>query len=143
MGKWTFSLSVGGFIGLGGGYSFYVGISRDSEGMIALQYTYSVPNDEKTRNTVIGATASVGLSLQFTNLDSVSELEGASKSTGVNVGMVSFDAILSAPENEFMGISIGAGPGFSADFHVNEVYTTTIGSAFPSLFKILKDWLRL
>jgi RHS repeat-associated protein len=139
-GKWTFSMSFGFFIGLGGGYSFNIGISVDSEKMIALQYTYSVPNDENTRNTVVGAVASVGVSMQYTNLESVLDLEGAAKSVGVNTPVGSYDVITNSRTNEPFGWDFGIGPGFGGDFHVNETYTSTIGRPVPSMSRLLNDW---
>ena len=68
IGKWTFSISFGGYIGKGGGYSFSIGLAVDSNGDAALQLTYSTPKDEKTENTVIGASAEVGVTMQFTDL---------------------------------------------------------------------------
>ena len=140
-GQWTFSLNLGFFIGIGGGYSFNVGISVDDEGMIAFQYTYSAPNDEKTRNTVIGATASAGVSIQYTNLNGVSDLNGPFKSAGVNTSIAGYDVIKHKYTNETLGGQINVGPSIGGDFHVNETYTFTIGDPFRSPIKILKDWL--
>ena len=53
----TTSTSVGfsfSFGGLGGGYSFAIFLSTDSNDMCAFQYSYSVPNNDETRNTEFG-----------------------------------------------------------------------------------------
>ena len=69
----TFSISIGYFLGIfGGGYSGSFGISVDSEGMVAFQYTYSIPKDKYTRNTMFGATAGISANMQWTKLKRVS-----------------------------------------------------------------------
>ena len=136
-GTWTFSINLGFFIGLGGGYSFSIGLSVDSEEMAAFTASYSVPNDEKTRNTVIGGTAGGSVSMQITDFDSVEELSGASKSGGINTPIGSFDVVYDKANN-CHGYAIGIGPGVGGDYHVNETQTFIIGSAFQSLFAFLK-----
>ena len=108
-GKWTFSFNLGFFIGIGGGYSFNIGFSVDSNEMVAIQYSYSVPKNDETRNTVIDATAGLGVGMQYTNCSSVEKLNVQSKLKGVNVHVGSFDVVKSRwKENTF---AIGAGYG--------------------------------
>ena len=140
-GEWTFSLNLGGFIGFAGGYSFNIGISVDSKEMVAFQFSYSVPNNEETRNTVLGATAGTSVSFQYTNLDGVEKLEGKSKLAGVNTAIGGFDAVKEKRTNKTVGWSVGLGPSVGSDIHVNETKTFTIGKPFRSLFKVVKDWL--
>ena len=130
-GQWTFSLNLVFFVGLGGGYSFNIGISVDSNSMVAFQYSYSVPKNDKTENTVIGATAGVGVGVQFTNLDSVSDLEGPSKSIGVNTPIFGADIIQNKYSGETIGAGVTVGPSAGGDFHVN----------FKSLVKKFLNWL--
>ena len=140
-GEWTFTINFGFFVGFGGGYSLNLGLSFDSEEMIALQLTYSVPNNGDTRNTVIGLTAGASLGMQYTNYDSVSKLEDKGKAIGVNTPLGSFDAIQDYTTDDITGFAIGVGPSVGGDFHVNQTQTITIGDKFRSLFKIIKDWL--
>ena len=141
-GEWTFSLNLGLFIGLGGGYSFNIGFSVDSEDMVAFQVTYSVPNDGETRNTVIGGTVGLSIGMQYTEYNSVTELEGLSKSAGINTPFGGFDVIKNR-YNKDVGWGIGVGPGIGMDLHVNETKTKTIGWPFPSLIRIIKEWVGL
>lgn len=135
----TFSIGFGFFIGIIGGYSGSILLSSDSEGMLALQWTYSVPNNEKTRNTVFGASAGVGVIMQVTNLESVDELNGSSTSTGVNA-LVGVDAV-SNDKDELVGAAVSVSLGCGADFHINETQTGTIGRSFKSFVKWLGDLL--
>ena len=141
-GEWTFSFNLGFFIGLGGGYSFNIGFSVDSEDMLAFQFTYSVPNDGETRNTVIGGTVGFSVSMQYTEYNSVAELNSRSKSAGVNTPIGSFD-IIKDRYNKDVGWAISVGPSVGMDFHVNETKTYTIGGPLPSLVRKIKEWMCL
>ena len=140
-GEWTFSFSTGLFVGVLGGYSINIGIAIDSDSMIAFQWSYSVPNNETTRNTVIGATLGVGANFQYTSLDSVTKLEKQSKNAGVNTSIGTYEAVLRKYGNEPVGFNVGVGPSIGGDFHVNETYTNTIGEPFKGLFDTIKEWL--
>ena len=140
-GEWTYNFNISLFIGLAAGYSFNIGVSVDSESMIAFQTSYSVPNNEETRNTVIGATIGISFGMQYTDLDSVLDLEGPSKSVGMNTPIGGYDVIKEKYTNEDIGWSIGLGPSIGGDFHVNETQTYTIGEAFRSPMRVIKDWL--
>ena len=140
-GHQTFSLNLSAFLGMlfVDGYSFSIGLSSDSDDMLAFQASYSMPNDQETKNKVYGATASVGVTMQFTTLDSVSDLEGEFTYYGIN-GPISFDVIYDS-SNEFAGIAIGVGVGLSLDYHENKTQTFTLGSEFPAFIKMIKDWM--
>ena len=134
----TFSIGIGFFTGIfGGGYSGSLLLSSDSEGMVAFQWTYSVPNNEDTRNTVFGATIGVALIIQTTQLESVDDLNGPSTSTGVN-SIIGYDAILNT-ENEYIGSAFSVGPALGGDYHINETQTGTIGKKFRSFSRWIKD----
>ncbi|MBR7167822.1 MAG: RHS repeat-associated core domain-containing protein [Bacteroidales bacterium] len=139
-GCWTFSINLGIFAGIfGGGYSGTLSFVCDSDEMLGLQLTYSVPNNETTRNTVFGATIGAGVSFQYTNLSKLEELEEKGKTAGINTPAASVDAVMTN-NNELVGISAGVGPTMGGDVHINETHTTTLVK-FPSLIKVVKKWL--
>ena len=130
-----FSFSFGGF---GGGYTGAISLVTDDTGLFAFQWTYSVPNSENTRNTEIGINVGVGLSIQTTNLETVTDLEGKAKSVGVAAGPISVDKITDQHNNDIgYQASIGAGISYSA--HVNETNTITIGKTFRGFIRWLED----
>ncbi len=131
-----FSFSFGG---LGGGYSFAIFLSMDSNDMCAFQYSYSVPNNDETRNTEFGVNVGAGFFIQQTNQDSVEALERESKSIGIAGGPLGADVITNK-SNEVIGNQASIGVGVSTTAHVNETYTRTIGSPFAALIKIVKGW---
>ena len=141
LGKWTFSLNFGFFIGFGGGYSSVFSISIDSDEMVAFQHTKSVPIGDENTNTVWGATAGLSVGVQYTKLDSVEQLEGPAKSIGANIPIGGYDVIVNKDTNEFVGFAAGVGPSAGLDFHIIQTHTATLGNPFPSLFKLLKGWL--
>ena len=133
-GKWTFTISFALSLVLpGAGYSFNIGFSVDSEDMCAIQYSYSVPNDENTRYTAIGVGIGAGVSFQYTNFDSVNDLNGPAK----YVGSSAVNAVLSE-DNKLQGIKSSVGTSIGGDVHVNESYTGTVDK-FKSLIKFFKD----
>ena len=139
-GFWTFSLNMTVFVGIfGGGYSASVALSVDSQGYCAFQWTYSVPNNDETRNTVFGVSAVAGIGMQVTNLDTVDELNGISKNVGFNTSIAGIDAVMTK-QNETIGAAIGIGRSIGGDVHINEVQTVPLGSKFKSLIEIFKGW---
>ena len=141
-GEWTFSLNLNVFIGAGEGYAFSLGLSFDSEEMIAFQWTYSIPDDysENTEGIVYGASASIGAAVQITGLDSVSDLQGNFTNYGINTPEASADALTDS-FGKFVGVSIGLGASVGGDVHIIKTQTSTIGSEFKSFIKWLKDKL--
>lgn len=126
------SLSFGFF---GSGYSFSLFFSFDDDDTIALQWAYSVPNDEETRNIEIGVNIGASVFIQETELDNVSNLEGGSKSVGAATGPSGYDAIYT-DKNENVGNQFSIGVGISESVHVNETKTDTIFS-----FKSIMSWI--
>ncbi len=131
-----FSFSLAG---LGAGYSFSIFLSFDSDDMCALQYSYSVPNNEKTRNTELGVNIGASFFVQHNDEETVSDLEGKSKAVGGAVGIIGAD-IIKNKNNDNIGNQASIGIGLSASAHVNETYTGTIGSPFSSFIKWVKGW---
>ena len=129
------SFSFGFF---GSGYTFGISLATDSEGMVAFQWSYSVPKNNETRNTELGVNIGVGASIQHTELKCVDDLNGKSKAAGVAVGAVSGD-IITDSQNNIVGYQAGVGAGMSYSAHVNETYTGTIGNPFKSFIKWLED----
>jgi len=129
-----FTFSLGGF---GAGYTISIFRSDDGYGKGAIQWSYSVPNNEKTRNTELGVNISASIFVQVTNLDSIDKLEGESKAAGIAAWAISGDVVCNK-HNEVIGgqASFGVGPP-AASAHVNQTYTETIIS-FDSMFKLLK-----
>ena len=78
--------------------------------------------------------------MMFTNLESVDDLEGDVTNLGVNTPVGSYD-LVNNDKNKTVGFSVGLGPGLSADYHVNNTETATIGSPFKTFIKLIKDWL--
>lgn len=141
-GKWTFSLSLAFSIVLpGAGYSVNIGISFDSEDMCAIQYSYSVPKDKKTRYTAIGAGVGGGVSFQYTNFDSVDDLNGPSKYGGIDTPVIGVNGV-HTKSNELVGVEASLGPTIGADLHVNETYTKTLLKfrSFSKFFNDLTGW---
>ena len=137
-GKWTFSLSLAFSMVLpGAGYSFSIGISFDSEDMCAIQYSYSVPKDNKTRYTALGAGVGGGVSFQYTDYDSVDDLTGSFKYAGINTSKIGVNGVYSE-ENELRGVEASLGPAIGGDLHVNETHTEPLVK-FGSFIKFIKD----
>ena len=104
---------------------------------MALQWSYSVPKDEDTRDTEIGVNVGIGVFFQGTDRDSVEDLNGAFKNIGIAAGAIGAD-IVTDENNKTLGSQIGISAGIAGSAHVNETYTRTIGSPFPALIKIIK-----
>jgi len=107
--------------------------------MVALQITYFTPKTNNGKETIWGATLSGNVGMQFTNLDSVSDLEGPSKSIGANTPILGFDLIKNDKTNDTVGWAVGLGPSKGADYHKNK--TNTVGIKFRSVFKAFRDCL--
>ena len=139
-GEWTFSIGFNfSFSIFGSSISFGIGLSCDSDGMVALHWSHSKPSKE-TRNTVVGASSCAGVNMQWTKLDSIEDLEGSLTNVGVNTSIIGYETVLDE-NNEKVGDAISLGPTFGADFHVIEYKTDIIGKPFRSLTELIKDWL--
>ena len=140
-GQWTYSINFGFVIGaFGGGYTVNVGIAVDEEDMFAFQFTYSVPNNKKTRNTLLGATAGIYVGVQHTSYTSIEKLKGQSVSAGANTPVLGVDIIKDYQSNDNVGWGLTLGPSIGADLHVDETYTYT-SRPYRSVIKIIKDWI--
>ena len=121
----------------GAGYTISIFLSADENDDLALQWSYSVPKDEDTRDTEIGVNVGIGVFFQGTDRDSVEDLNGAFKNIGIAAGAIGAD-IVTDENNKILGSQIGISAGIAGSAHVNETYTRTIGSPFPALIKIIK-----
>ena len=121
----------------GAGYTISIFLSADENDDLALQWSYSVPKDEDTRDTEIGVNVGIGVFFQGTDRDSVEDLNGAFKNIGIAAGAIGAD-IVTDENNKTLGSQIGISAGIAGSAHVNETYTRTIGSPFPALIKIIK-----
>ena len=144
-GEWTFSM--GGTISLnfgGFGITLSLGLSFDSDGDWAPQFSYSFPNYGETTNTPIGQSMSAGIYTQWTNLDSVSELEKESYCIGANTPVLGADIVFNK-EKQPIGTTVTLGPGIGIDVHQYKAYTYSLGGSHRTLLKFLNEgfgWYR-
>ena len=133
-GEWTFSIGFNFFAGLIKGIGGSFGLSCAHNDKIAGHYSYSKPSE----TSVAGASASLGVYFQFTDLKSTKDLERPTLiSYGVNTPLMSFDIIEDEETNEIHGIIIGLGPSIGADYHETGSKTKAL-FRWSSLFDLMK-----
>lgn len=121
-GTWTMAFSVSinlNFFGEGIVLNFGIATSEDD---FTFQFSYAAHDDTKTEIKQKGVNASIGVNLQYTDFESVEQLEGGMYNSGVSLPVGRFD-ILTSEKNEYAGWQIGFGPGVAADFHKTKTYT--------------------
>ena len=133
-GEWTFSLSLSLNITIGQYvWSGVIGVSCDSDSMVAIQYSYA--NTENS--SAAGLSASIGVSFQFTNFDSVDDLTGSANYIGIDTPVLGGNLVYD--NNDYLqGIEISVGHTYGAAIHNIEMNTKTI-IKFRSLVKFLKE----
>ena len=140
-GEWTFSM--GGTLGFSFwsiGITISLGLSFDSNGDWALQFTYSLPKDENSSNMPLGQSVSAGIYTQWTTYDSVSDLEKGSYNIGVNTPVLGADVVLSEDVKP-VGTTITVGPSLGMDLHAYKSYTYSIGGKHRTLLKYINEKL--
>lgn len=114
------------------GVSIEIDLSFDKYGNIALQYSYSLPIDDETANIgLLDIGAMMGV--QFTNAETVYDLEGVSGYVGASAGasfsggldIITFDD-LANPNAGMDGFQMLFGIGIGVDAHVQKSKTETI-----------------
>ncbi len=134
--KGTLTLKLAFGFNVFGGFSGDLDISVDRHGNIALQTSKAEFIDERynTRNIGILDFGIAG-QLQYTNAETVYDLNGNAEYIGVTAGAgpyVGIDAI-SLPDsngkyNDIDGVQLQVGGGVGVDVHITRGYTETIGS---------------
>ena len=135
-GNWTLSFNINLNLNIIFGFSVSIGVAIDSKGESANQWSYSHPFDSTTPN--IGLfDGGISVSAQYTNLNSVDNLESVASYYGASVGTgpyISGDLVSNAPvsdpSGEIIGGQLGVGIGYGIDAHVTQTKTKTIN----------KDW---
>ena len=134
---------------LGGGVSF------DDDGNFAFQGYYSLPTSPDTLSVGL-ADAGISAQLQFTNYDTVDELNGIGSSVGFSGGLGTYigadivapgsvSSIFNSSEKKDSkgGIKVYVGKGVGLDIHVAQSNTKTLyKTSLSDIFSLLKTFLR-
>ena len=131
-GTWTIGLSLGANITFGLGVSISIGLFFDDNGNFDVQWSYAVPGVDDT-STVGVLDAGVGVSLQYTDRDTVQDLYGPATYMGASGGplwyvgadLISFSDA-SDSNGEINGFQLTGGIGVGVDVHVAETYTKSV-----------------
>ena len=123
-GTWTFGISLSANLNLFFGVSISIGIFFDDKGNVDWQWSYAVPTVNETAS--IGfLDAGVGLTVQYTNRETVYDLYGSATSIGASVGSSMYagaDLISFSKPNEMDadidGVQLTFGIGAGVDTHM-------------------------
>ena len=120
LGKWTFAISFNVTILLfGRGIDIGVGFAMSADDF-TFQLTYAASDDSVTDVDQFGIVEAASINIQYTELSSVTELEGPMYAYGINAP-ISFDIL--STEEQPVGWQIGVGPGVAYDVHKIKSYT--------------------
>ena len=132
-GRWTQGISVGASVYLGFGASVSIGYFWDDDGNGEFQWSYCVPGVNDTAAMGVCAIGA-GITYQWTNYDTVSDLYGLGSTLGGSAGPSIYGSIesvlegsISERENVSHGIQIGIGYGAGAEVHVANTQTSKVG----------------
>ena len=130
-GLWTISFSVSANITVIVGLSVGIGVSFDDDGNIALQWSYSIP--EEQTGSVGLVDAGVAGSIHVNRADTVDDLEGVGSAVGTSIGAgwyggidVTSNTYIADHDAEIDGVQLSAGYGVGLDVHVNQTKTVTL-----------------
>lgn len=134
-GMWTMGFSISGSATAILGISGSIGFFWDDKGNIEWQYSYSVPFVNNTMSFgLLGA--GLGLTYQFTELETIYDLYGPSITTGVTAGpswYVGMDVITFGDITEMgektKGFQFDAGLGVGVDIHLTKTNTSSFGES--------------
>ena len=136
--KGTFSIGVTADVTLFVGVQIGACLSIDRHGNVALQMSGANPGDWRGSSYFGGIDAGVSKTVQFTNAETVYDLERLGESIGGSGGFAGYfgvDAINLNGDNKIDGYAISTGVGVGADTHIVKSYTSTMFS-----INIIEKW---
>ena len=136
--KGTFSIGVTADVTLFVGVQIGACLSIDRHGNVALQMSGANPGDWRGSSYFGGIDAGVSKTVQFTNAETVYDLERLGESIGGSGGFAGYfgvDAINLNGDNKIDDYAISTGVGVGADTHIVKSYTSTMFS-----INIIEKW---